>query len=888
MSLSAGTRLGPYEVQAPAGAGGMGEVYKALDTRLDRPVALKVLASEMAANPESRQRLEREARSISKLSHPHICTLYDVGQQDEVVYLVMEYLEGETLERRLQRGPLPIAPALRHAVEIADALEKAHHLGITHRDLKPSNIMLTKSGVKLLDFGLAKFKSEAAPIAIALTEMTTETRKLTAEGMLVGTLQYMAPEQLEAKEADARADIFAFGAVLYEMVTGRPAFTGKSKASLIAAILSSEPPAISSLQPVSPPALDRIVQMCLGKNPEDRWQTAHDVKAQLQWLLDAGSQASTPPPVLRRRETMGTFAWKVAAVLAFFLVLTTVAYIRVSGNKANPLVTFIPPPEKTTFEFMGDNAGPPVISPDGRFLSFVGTKEGKSQLWLRALDSENAQPLAETEGAMFPFWSPDSHSIGFFAGGKLKRIDISGGSLYSLCDAPFGRGGTWNNDGVIVFSPDLRTGLSRVSVSGGNPVAITKVDTSKHTTHRWPYFLSDDKHFLYLAANHASPKSDSTAIYLGSLDGKEGRLLLPSIDNAAYASGYLFFVREDTLMAQRFSPSREKLLGEAVPVARNVLNDISTWAAVFSVSEGLLAYQATAAIGTKLTWLDRSGKQLGTLGDRERYSEIRISPHADRVAVTLGFPEDIWIYDVPRGIKTRFTFNPAREGVPVWSPDGSQIVFTSEKAGHPDLYLKAGNGTGTEEPLLQSDQSKLAQDWSPDGRFIIYTQQVLGHHPDLWVLPLFGERKPFPVLQSAFAEFAGTFSPDGRWVAYDSEESGTDEVYVVPFKVGAKADTSASTAGKWQVSTAGGQEPIWRQDGKELLYLDPQGRLMSVQVAIKGAEFRVGKVTPLFKLPPNTGFDATADGQRFLVKELGEEYSAPITLLVNWKAKLRQ
>ena len=886
MPLSVGLRLGPYEVQAPAGAGGMGEVYRALDTRLDRTVAIKVLPRELAANPESRQRLDREARSISKFSHPHICALFDIGHEGEVDFLVMEYLEGETLERRLERGPLPIAQALRHAIEIADALEKAHHLGVVHRDLKPGNIMLTKSGVKLLDFGLAKFKPEAAPIAIALTEMATETRKLTVEGMLVGTLQYMAPEQLEVEQADARTDIFAFGAVLYEMITGRPAFTGKSKASLIAAILSSEPPPIPSLQPLSPLAVDRIVKICLAKDPEDRWQTAHDVKLQLQGALEAASQPVATIPVVRPTKRIPALAWKLVAVLALLSVLATIVFFRLSGNKTNPVLAFILPPEKTTFEFMGDNAGPPVISPDDRFLVFVGGTEGKSRLWLRALDSENAQPLAATEGATFPFWSPDSHSIGFFADGKLKRIDINGGSLKTLCDSTFGRGGTWSTDGVIVFSPAFQSGLFRIPASGGTPVSITKVDLSQHTTHRWPSFLPDGKHFLYLAANHASPKSENTGIYVGSVAGEEGQLLLRSSDNAAYAAGYLFFMREDTLMAQRFNADGRKLVGDAVPIATNVLNDVDTWSAVFSVSERSLAYQAAALVGTQLIWLDRAGKQLGTLGGRERYSTIRISPHGDRVAVALGSPEDIWIYDVSRGVKTRLTFNPERDGAPVWSPDGSQIIFTSEKRGHPDLYRKAANGTGPQELLLESNLIKIAQDWSLDGRFVIYTEQIPGSFADLWVLPLFGDHKPFPLVQSPFPDYLASFSPDGHWVVYVSDESGAAQVYVIPFRAASQPNSSSSAGGKWQISNAGGTVPIWRRDGKELLYVDSQGRVISAEVTIKGSEFQVGKMTPLFKLPPNTGFDATADGQRFLIKALSEEYSAPITLLVNWQPKL--
>jgi serine/threonine protein kinase len=797
----------------------------------------------------------------------------------------MEYLEGETLEQRLRRGSLPISEALLYAVDIAGALERAHNLGITHRDLKPANIMLTKSGVKLLDFGLAKLQAQPGPMGVALTEMTVETQKLTEQGMLVGTLQYMAPEQLEGSEVDARTDVFAFGAVLYEMLAGRPAFSGKSKASLIAAILSSEPPALSSLQPLTPPALDATVRSCLAKNPEERWQAAHDVKLQLQWVLNAGSQTHASPAATGQRRRNAEFVWSIALVVALLVgAIAGIAYVRLSGKSPVALVTFIPPPEKSTFEFLGDTAGPPVISPDGRFLAFVSRTENKEQLWLRSLDSENAQLLGNTEGATFPFWSPNSRSIGFFASGKLKRIDVSGGAITSLCDAPLGRGGSWSKDSIIVFAPDFRTPLYRVPATGGEPVPVSRLDLSKQTTHRWPFFLPDGKHFLYFATSHEAPKNESTGIYHGSLESMESRLIVPTFDNAAYSDGYLFFMHGNILMAQRFDADGAKILGEPTPIASNVLNDIDTWSAVFSVSHGLLAYQAAAAVGTQLTWLDRSGRQLATLGEREGFDNIRISPQAGRVAGVMGSPPDIWIYDVARDLKTRFTFNPERDANPVWSPDGSQIVFTSGKGGHPDLYRKNADGSGSEELLLGSDSIKVADDWSRDGRFLLYEQQTASSHADLWVLPMFGDRNPFPLVQSPFDDKVGVFSPDGHWVAYTSDESGSQQVYVVPFQ--RPGDPRGSQGGKWQVSTVGGQVPIWRRDGKEILYQDFQGRIMSAEVSIQGSQFGMGKVHPLLKLPPNTGFDATPDGQRFLIKALGDQYSAPITLLINWTAKV--
>jgi Tol biopolymer transport system component len=582
-------------------------------------------------------------------------------------------------------------------------------------------------------------------------------------------------------------------------------------------------------------------------------------------------------------------------------VFATSFYFHFSEKNLTPIVAFLPPPDRATIEFGGDAAGPPVISPDGHLVAFTAASVGTTQLWLRVLDAEKAQPLADTEGASFPFWSADSRSIGFFANGKLERIDVGGGTPMSLCDAPLGRGGTWSKDGVIVFAPDFRSGLFRVSASGGIPVAVTKVDSSKHSTHRWPYFLPDGKHFLFLALNHASPAGENTAIYVASLDGKENRALVHSKASAIYASGHLLFLHGNTLMAQPFDAGRRELTGERVPVAANIQSDPGTWRPVFSASDtGLLIYEGTELNGTQLTWFDRSGKRVGTLGDREHYGSLRISPRGDKVAVELGEPSDIWIYDAVRGVRTRLTFNPAQDATAVWSPDESQIVFTSEKDGHPNLYRKAADGTGSEELLLASDAIKEAQDWSADGRFLIYMQAGAGSLGQLWILPLFGDRKPFPFVPSPFSTDAGTFSPDGRWVAYASDESGRSEVYVVPFRGLSSADTASSSAGKWQVSASGGIVPFWRRDGQELLYIEPglrapfSGRteepgakLMAVQVSTTGSEFKIGKARALFPIPPGSGLDATPDGQRFLIEALGEQSSAPLTLLVNWTAKLK-
>jgi predicted Ser/Thr protein kinase len=536
MTLAQGTRLGPYEILASVGAGGMGEVYRARDTRLDRTVAIKVLPSHLSSNPEIRQRFDREARTISSLSHPHICALHDVGHQDGIDYLVMEFLEGETLTDRLSRGALPAEQVLRYSIEIADALDKAHRQGIVHRDLKPGNIMLTKSGVKLVDFGLAKLAA-AGPANTSVSILPTQAgMNLTQEGTILGTFQYMAPEQLEGKEADARSDIFAFGAVLYEMATGKKAFSGKSQASLIASILSAEPPPISSVQPMTPPALDRVVKTCLAKDPDDRWQTAHDVMLQLKWIAEGGSQAGVPAPLVARRRGHERLAWGVAAVLAVSTIALAAVQLARPRAAVRVVRSSLLPPEKTTYHFIGDAAGPPAVSPEGLQIAFTARdSSGKSLLWVRSLDSPVPRAVAGTEDAMYPFWSPDSKFIGFFAGGKLKKIEASGGPAFALCDAGDARGGTWNKDGVIVFEPHFRDPLFRVPATGGKAAPVTKFDESRReTTHRFPFFLPDGSHFLYLAGSHAvGTESELHAIYLGSLDGKpvEGNYLaFPAMD----------------------------------------------------------------------------------------------------------------------------------------------------------------------------------------------------------------------------------------------------------------------------------------------------------------------------------------------------------------------
>ena len=898
MSLTPGTRLGPYEILSPLGAGGMGEVYKAKDTRLDRTVAIKVLPAHVASNPEARQRFEREARAVSSLNHPHICTLHDVGQQDGVDFLVLELLEGQTLADRLVKGPLPVDQVLRHGIEIAGALQAAHRRGIVHRDLKPANIMIAKSGVKLLDFGLAKqgpggavVEIMAAPGGLSASPTATGQKGLTAEGTILGTLHYMAPEQLEGKPADARTDIFALGLALYEMATGRRAFDGKSQASLIAAILERDPPPISSLQPMTPPALDRLVKKCLEKDPDDRWQTAHDLAGELGWIAEGGSQVGVPAPVAARRRSRERL-WAGAAIvlaaatlgLSYFVFEQRRAPVRV-------LRTSILPPEKCQFSFA---SGPMALSPDGRRIAFVATNaDGKNFLWVRPLDRLAAQPLDGTESATYPFWSPDGRSLGFFAGGKLKKIDASGGPPETICDAPDGQGGSWNTNGVIIFAPTSRNPIHRVSASGGTSTPVTEFDASRREgTHRWPVFLPDGTSFLYLGRPFGGGQDPRSGIFLGSLDSRKSQILLPAVSSSiAYAPpGYVLFWRERTLMAVAFDARNRKLAGDPFPLAENIQYLPKSLSAVFSISQnGILAYQGGTGIGmSQLTWFDRSGRPIETVGPPADYNRPRLSHRGDRLAVDITDTQtgntDIWILDLSRHTRSRFTFNTANDFRALWSPADDRIVFTSTPKGPADLYMKPATGSGGEEILLASNAFKVPSDWSSDGRFILFQNidPEFNTGMDAFVLSV-SDQKASAFLQTAFDEIHGQFSPDGRWVAYTSNESGRDEVYIQPFP---------GPGGKWQISSAGGSFPRWRNDGRELFYFAPDSSFWSVDMR-PGATLQPGIPGRLFAAKvKGTHFfhyDVSADGQRFLVNvDVGEGSSTPITLVENWTAELKK
>ncbi len=881
MTIAAGTRLGPYEVVSPIGAGGMGEVYRARDTRLARDVAVKVLPSHLSSSEEMRQRFEREAKAISQLSHAHICALYDVGREGEIEYLVMEYLEGETLSDRLSKGPLPLEQTLRYGIEIADALDKAHRQGIVHRDLKPGNVMLTKSGVKLLDFGLAK---AVAPVggqsgATSLPTMAGGTpQNLTEAGTILGTFQYMAPEQLEGKEADARSDIFSFGAVLYEMATGNKAFSGKSQASLIGSILRDDPPAISEVVPMTPPAFNRVVKTCLAKDPEDRFQTAHDVKLQLAWVAEGGSQAGLPAPVVARRKNREKLAWAVAALALVAAGLAAWGYVRRAPAPALMARFDVAAPEDLTSIDM------PRVSPDGRYIAFNATDaSGKTRIWVRPLNALSARALEGTDGTTRPFWSPDSKFLAFFAEGKLKKVEVTGGPPQKICDAPTGADGSWSSEGVILFDGVTGDPIQRVSAAGGTPAVEVKPDPArKETQVAWPEFLPDGKHFLYMASGQ---KPEDNLYRIGSLGSKESRAVAPAQTLITYAPpGYLLFVRDKTLVAQRFDLSSLKTLGEPAPVAEKIGTD-SVGLARFSVSRnGVLAYR-TGDSGDRLLWLDRGGKELETAGGTGEYGDPALSQKGDRLAFDVVDSRsgklDIWVRDLVRGVNSRFTFSAGNNICPSWSPDGSKIVFSSDRGGTFGLFEKPASGQGEEKLLLKEEGRLIARDWSRDGKYIAYSRRGKEGW-DILALPTLGDRKSIPLAQSPFNENVPSFSPDGRFVAYQSNESGRAEIYVQTFP---------DPSGKWQVSTAGGVDATWRSDGREIFYRAPDQKLMAVEIQV-GESFQAGIPRALFsgRVPPGASrnrYVAAADGQRFLfVSPLGREAMTPTTVMLHWFGEL--
>ena len=900
MALTSGTKLGPYEIESPLGAGGMGEVYRARDTRLDRTVAVKILPAHLSDNSDARQRFEREARSISSLNHSNVCTLHDVGRQDGIDYLVMEFLEGESLADRLTRGPLPTEQVLRYGAEICDGLDRAHRSGVVHRDLKPGNIMLTKSGAKLMDFGLAK-PSAAANSASAMTGtlVLPASHPLTAQGSLIGTFQYMSPEQVEGKEADTRSDIFSFGCVLYEMITGTRAFEGKSAISVASAILEKEPEPITVIQPMAPAALDHVVRECLLKDPESRWQNAADIARELRWIKSGGSMAGAAAPVVPRRHSRERWLW-AAALVALLAMAAALAWMSLRESAPTRVLrSYLPPPADSGFDFTGDFSGPPAITFDGSAVAFCARNpKGRDSIFVQSLSDLTARKLDGTEGAIFPFWSPDGKFLGFFAQGKLKKIPAAGGPVTVLADAPNPRGGAWNQDNVIVFEPDYRDSLFQVSANGGAATRLTKFENGKHTTHRWPTFLPDGKHFLFFATNHSG--GSEQGIYMGSLADGSYKHVLDADSNGQYASGYLIYHVQSALLAQKFDPASNTVSGDPIPLASSVEYDMTTWHTTFAASQnGLLIYEPGSRLpGVDLEWLDRTGKNLGQISAREFFKGAgRISPEGKRMAVAMGDPQgDIWVFDLARGLRTRLTFGDATHLMPSWSADGQRVVYVTQTgalfSAGTSIRSRLANGGGQEEILMQADPAAtvpvtlLWPQWSADGRYLAHMEQSGPGGAAIYASSTSGDKKPFVIVQAKSPQtriVQFRLSPDGRWLAFSSTESGREEVYVTHFPSG---------SGRWQVSQTGGTFPTWRGDSNEIYFIGVDGFFHSVSVNPKSEEFDLGQVQTLFPVnfvaPIGNPYDPTPDGQRFAFSTYPETTPTPLVLVTNWTSDLKK
>jgi Tol biopolymer transport system component len=889
--LMPGARLGPYEVVAPVGSGAMGEVYRARDPRLGRDVAIKVLASAFSGNADRLSRFEQEARAAAALNHPNILAVFDIGQDAGAPYIVSELLEGETLREHLKAGPLLVRRAVGYAVQITQGLAAAHEKGIVHRDLKPDNIFITNAGrVKILDFGLAKL-NEPEPQG-GVGSIVPTIPPATEPGMVLGTLGYMSPEQVRGIPADYRSDIFSFGAILYEMLSGQPAFQRETAADTMAAILKEQPAGLSKERHI-PSLVARSVHRCLEKAPTLRFQSTEDLAFTLVGAMsedaEIGMPAAQPSTTGKRRGIIWAAAASAAAVAG---ALAAAMFLRRGADLGLPVKFNVPPPVSVEQTVQTDQSI--KISPDGTRLAFVAaTSDGVRRLWVRPLSSLEAFPVMDSDGATQPFWSADGRSIGFFAGGQLKRTDVTGGGATTICAALQARGGTWNRDDLIVFSSGGE--LHRVPATGGASSLMNGANARHEgATLAYPTFLPDGRHLLYLDTGNGGV--GEAAIYGAALDASDRTLVLRAAEsNALYAGGHLFFIRDTELVAQPFDAGRLLLSGEAVPVAERVQQTlIGAPSAAFSVSDRVLAYRTGIGVRgfpMQLNWFDPTGKVIGTVGERADYSDLEISPDGTRAAVSEQDPgtgRDIWIFDLARGIPTRFTSDPADEFSSVWSPDGSQIIFSSRRKGHFDLYQKASSGAGATQDVLVDDRDKWPMSWSSDGRFLVYTTGTVsaGVLPSLWALPLVGDRKPFPVLTDAqFSQFPGQLSPDGRWIAYGSNESGSQtDVYVTSFP---------GATGKWRVSTAGGSWPRWRRDGKEIFFLSPDNsKLMAADVDSRGTQFSVGAEHVLFGARWRPGarysYDVAPDGRILGATLIEPPTPAPATLVLNWLSELKQ
>lgn len=866
----------------------MGEVYRACDTRLGRDVAIKILPLQVSKDPVRKQRFEREAKTISNLNHPHICVLHDIGSQDGVDFLVMECVEGETLAKRLEKSALPLEQVLKYGAQIADALDKAHRAGIVHRDLKPGNIMLTATGAKLLDFGLAK---PAAPLTSVATMTAAVTRDspVTEHGSIVGTFQYMSPEQIEGKELDGRSDIFSLGAVLYEMLTGQRAFPGKSQLSVASAILEKEPAPISSIKPLTPPALDHAIRGCLTKDPEVRWQTARDLKLELQWTSEGNSQVASRPAVPGGGIQGGWQAITLWGLVSLFLMALTALGIwnLRPGSPSKPVSRFVitlPPGQ----QLAGLDEPAVVFSPDGKQLAYVAEQSGTQQLYLGVMDSLEARRIQSTEGAVSPFFSPDGQWLGFFAGQKLKKVSVNGGAPITLSDSPQPRGASWNSEGTIAFASMQASPLQQISAAGGGPQPLTRLEKGE-VTHRWPEFLPQREGLVFATAAHSFSWGTGRVTVQSLTTGERRNLIIGAMNPHYASSGHLLYAQGGNLMAVPFDSRQLAITGTAVPVVEGLLQSRTSGAAQYSVSAtGSLAYAAGGVQSDqrKLVWVNRSGNEQSLAAPARAFVFPRVSP--DGKQAVMGITEDdsqIWLYDLSRETLTRFTFEGSANLGPLWTPDGKRVTFQCNKDGPANIYWQRADGSGGQERLTTSEYVQVPMSWSADGQHLAFIEINPTTGYDIWVLDL-ADRKAQPFVRTPFSESSPRFSPDGHWLVYISNESGRYEVYVQPYP---------GPGGKWQISTEGGTEPMWNRNGRELFYRSGE-KMMAVDV-VTHPNFTAAKPRILFEghylLSPATSanYDVSPDGQRFLMlksAEAGGAAPTQINVVLNWFEELKQ
>ncbi len=890
-----GQTISHYKLLEKLGEGGMGVVYKAVDTKLDRPVALKFLPPHLLASEQDKARFVQEAKSASALNHPNVATVYEIDERDGQLFIAMEFVDGVTLREKM--GTISLKQAIDMGIQLADGLSAAHEKGIVHRDIKPENIMVRKDGIcQIMDFGLAKLRGTQSKIS-----------RLTKEGSTIGTAGYMSPEQVQGQDVDHRSDIFSLGVVLYELFTGELPFKGVHETALLYEIVNVDAVPMTAMKPGIDPSLDAIVLECLAKEPAERYQSVAEVAKELRRFKRESTRQrvsrvttartayapSQPGPVVTdigntQNNAPGTpksrFTWMAVSFVCLVAAgVFAYLYFRQPDRMESPIVFTITAPEKGGFD-----SPVPAISPDGRMISYVGhDSSGVSLLWIRSLGSLTPRALQGTDGAFFPFWSPDSRTIAFFAPGKLMKVSIAGGLPQTICEAPNGRGGSWSVNGIIVFSPDYNAGIWKVSASGGVPTAVTVLDTVQHDiSHRFPCFLPDGEHFVYFRNVGRDAKS---GLYIHSLDGGEDRFLLSSQGDGIYVSpGYLLALREKSLVAYHFDPGKKEVQGDGI----QILDDVGSMAnynlGAFSASQnGTLVTMQGVAGGRQLIWFDRSGKQLKATVVTGSVYDFHLSPDERRIVFRRVDPQtnnqDLWIFDVARNVQTRFTFEPAIDDDPAWSPDGSRIIYDCNPEGVRNLYMKTSTGAGSPELILKSPLDKAPLDWSRDGKYLLYQVEDPVTKSDLWILPLSGDRTPFPYLHSKFFETDARFSPDGQWVAYACDESGKYEVYIQHFPL---------SGGKWQISTNGGAAPEWRRDGKEIFYLSAERKLMAVDIQASGSSVEIGIPSPLFEAnvdiysAPNR-YDVSSDGKNILVNTSGFEYSSkPMVVNLNWISQL--